>query len=192
MACREEKPQSALVRFVLPPASQTPCVDYLQKLPGKGVYLCPTSACFQKGTAKGGLRKGFRQAVNASYEELMTAAWDASRRQLASLFSLASRAGYVIVGHSRVEQALREQEGVLLLIASNTSEGVRRKFEAWAERLQMTVQTMLDKEEFGDVCGAQQTSLALITDAGFASTIRQEVQRSLQLVNESCVSEKDA
>ncbi len=182
VGCRKKQPQEGLLRIVLDPDGVTPRVDYLGRLPGRGAYSCPTMKCLELSVQRGGLRKAFKAQVKGSADVLMQEAWSASRRQLRSLLSLANRASKALPGHTRVEWGLRNEEGVLLLLAQDASPSLQRKFRRWATELGIPVYEALSKEEIGPTMGASETAVTLISDTGFAAKIIQELERSKNLL----------
>lgn len=182
VGCRKKRPQGELLRVVLSPDGVTPHVDYLGRLPGRGTYVCPNMKCMEQSVQRGGLRKAFRAQVQASADLLMREAWNASRRQLRSLLALANRAGKTLPGHSQVEWGLRNNEGVLMLLAQDASPSLQRKFRRWASDSELPVYETLTKEEIGPSMGASETAIVLITDAGFSEKIIQEIRRSKHLL----------
>lgn len=171
-----------MLRVVLDPDGVTPRIDFLGKLPGRGAYICPTMACIKRAVEKGGFRRAFKCQVTTTSEQVMQEAWQASRRQLRSLVSLAGRAGRLSVGTSRVEQALHKHEGHLLLMAQDASAGVRRKYAQWATRVGFGVVELLSKEELGAATGQDETALVVLNDPGFAAKIAAEARRSSALI----------
>ena len=95
--------------------------------------------------------------------------------------AIAKRAGALCPGHSQVEQMLRKEEGVLLLIANDASEGVKTKFQRWSLRNALPVVELLSKDEIAHSTGLQPTSLVMVQEEGFSRTLRQEAWRAEKL-----------
>lgn len=182
VACRTTQNPDAMLRVVLAPDGVTPHIDYLGRLPGRGAYVCPNMRCLEQAVQRGGLRRSFRKPVEGNADALMKQAWEASVRQIRSLLSLANRANKALPGSSRVEVGFKAGEAKLLLVAHDASAGVQRKFRRWATELEVPVAECLSKEEMGPSLGSSETAVALITDAGFATRIQQELERSKHLI----------
>ena len=59
VACRTLRPKRELVRVVRTPEGHV-AVDETGKRSGRGAYLCPTSACWEKALSKGLLSRALR------------------------------------------------------------------------------------------------------------------------------------
>ncbi len=77
VACRRVRPQRELVRLVRTPGGEIE-IDSARKKAGRGAYLCPEPACWEKGlkgnqlehTLRGRLTPDSRQRLAAYGEEL--------------------------------------------------------------------------------------------------------------------------
>lgn len=182
LSCRKQESPERLVRLVQSPDKSLIKVDYLGKIPGHGAYLCPNPKCFQKSTTKGGLNKAFKTKLTVDSKILLQEAIEASERQICSLLSLANRAGAVLSGNSRVKEGMRLETGTLLLLARDASEGVKKKFQNWAERTEMPQFVMLSKQQIGPSVGKDMCSLILLTDLGFSRKLGRELLKASTLV----------
>lgn len=177
---KEVCPQWQLLRFVLDESSGVVYLDLLHKLPGKGAYLLPSRVNLGKAL-KGGFERAFRKKVQAEEERLWKDIEESVSKRFVSLLSIAKRAGALCPGHSQVEQLLRKEEGKLLLIAMDASDGVKRKFLRWSERNALPVVELLSKDAIAHATGLQPTSLVLLQDEGFSKTLLQEAWRAKHL-----------
>ncbi len=182
VACKKRYPRWQLLRLVLAPHETTPQVDYLHKLPGRGAYVCPKMACIEDAVNRGGLQRAFSSTIQILPEIIMREAWRASRRYISSLISISKRSGNLLAGHSQVEWGLKNDKGDLLLLASDASDGVKRKFSRWAKNLNIPTVEALSKLELGSSIGSSETSILLITDANLAQKIQRELIRSRELI----------
>jgi predicted RNA-binding protein YlxR (DUF448 family) len=178
---RETLPQWQLLRFVVEESSGIVYLDLLHKLPGRGAYLFPSRTNLTKAIKKGGFARAFKGKVQANEEQLWQDIQEAVTRRFTSLLSIAKRAGALCPGHSQVEQMLRKEEGVLLLIANDASEGVKTKFQRWSLRNALPVVELLSKDEIAHSTGLQPTSLVMVQEEGFSRTLRQEAWRAEKL-----------
>ena len=70
-ACREGKPKRELVRVVRSPEGDI-SVDLTGKKSGRGAYICPTTACFEKAKKQKSLERAFSCAIpDEVYERLL-------------------------------------------------------------------------------------------------------------------------
>ena len=58
LGCREMKPKKELLRVVRSPQGDM-SLDFKGKLPGRGAYVCPNSACLQKARKAKALERAF-------------------------------------------------------------------------------------------------------------------------------------
>mgnify|MGYP000096955670 CR=1 FL=1 len=181
VGCRETFPQNELLRAVLEPQGSKVRIDYLGKIPGQGAYICYNTACIKRAAEKGGFQRAFKSSVKTSLQELVQEAHAASQKQLRSLIALASRAGKVAAGNSRVEQTLRQGKGALLVMAHDASQGVQNKFERWAQRMEIPSCKALTKQDLGPTVGHVECSLLMVMDTGFAQKLELEVHKAQKL-----------
>ncbi len=81
VACRRIRPQRELVRLVRRPGGEIE-IDTAGKKEGRGAYLCPERACWEKAlkgsqlehTLRGGLSQESRQRLAAEGEEIIKGA----------------------------------------------------------------------------------------------------------------------
>lgn len=70
VGCREMRPKRELIRVVKSPEGAV-SLDFKGKLPGRGAYLCPDSACLARARKSKALERAFGQAISpAVYESL--------------------------------------------------------------------------------------------------------------------------
>ena len=68
--CAEHKDKRALIRVVKSPEGQI-SLDKTGRKPGRGAYICPDIACFQKARKSRRLERAFESAIpDEVYEQL--------------------------------------------------------------------------------------------------------------------------
>ena len=71
MGCREQKPKNELIRVVRSPQGEI-SLDFRGKAPGRGAYLCRSSACLKKAMKSRALDRALSAAVPQEvYERLL-------------------------------------------------------------------------------------------------------------------------
>ncbi len=70
LGCREMKDKKALIRVVRSPEGAI-SLDFKGKLPGRGAYVCPDSACLAKARKSRALERAFETAIPAGVYELL-------------------------------------------------------------------------------------------------------------------------
>lgn len=122
---RETMPIADLIRFVLAPdGSVVP--DLKRNLPGRGVWVEATRAAVDKAVAKRLFTRGFRTKAEADaglgalVDRLLS-------EQALGTFGLARKAGLVITGFAKVEQAVAKEALAGLVHAADAgSDGVSK------------------------------------------------------------------
>lgn len=128
---RAPRPKDELIRFVLGPDG-TIVPDLKEKLPGRGCWL--TAA--HDTVAEAIKRKAFGRALKAEAKAPEALADQIDRllaeAALASL-AMANKAGGVVFGHSKVEEALAKGRVLALLHAEDAAEDGCRKLDGKAK-----------------------------------------------------------
>jgi predicted RNA-binding protein YlxR (DUF448 family) len=129
MTCAH-RPKDDLIRFVLGPDG-TVVPDLKEKLPGRGVWL--TAA--HDTVAEAVKRKAFGRALKAEAKVPEGLAEDLDRRlaeAALSALSMANKAGEVVFGHAKVEEALAKGRVLALIHAWDAAEDGCRKLDGKA------------------------------------------------------------
>ena len=119
MACRETAERDELIRYVLSPDGQV-ILDYRGRLPGRGAWLHVKGECVAKLEERPGMLQRALKApaeVHGIREGLLGAVVEAMLDGL----SMAAAAGALIGGQDVLEQALRENRIVEVLVANDAS-----------------------------------------------------------------------
>jgi len=127
---RKEKP--FLLRFVLSPQNSV-IPDIKGNLPGRGVWVTAKKEAVAEAVKRKAFQRAFRKAVSVS-EELPLQVEELFKRSALERLSICNKAGLVVVGFAKVEEALKRGEIAGLLQASDGAEGGKaklgRKFRA--------------------------------------------------------------
>ena len=132
LAMREVKPVEEMIRYVVAPDGRiVPDLD--RKLPGRGAWVTAKRAALETAMREKGFARAFRGKGQAG-ADLPDLVERLLERSALEALSLANKAGLVITGFSKVENALSEREvGVLLHAREAASDGIR-KLETAAAR----------------------------------------------------------
>ncbi len=130
-ACR---PKDALIRLALSPDGAV-APDVRARAPGRGAYVGVSRAALDeanaKGRLKGALARAFKQDVSVP-ADLGQKIADALRGNTLDRLGLEARAGNLVNGADRVDQAARAGKVRLLIHAADAGEDGRRKLDqAW-------------------------------------------------------------
>ena len=106
-------------------------------------------------------------------------------KKIFSMLGLAMRAGMVCSGEFSVLEAVKKRKAFLLLIATDTSENSRKRLEDKASYRHIPCFRAGSKEELGRAIGQSERSAAAVLDAGFANKIRQMLEDSSEIKEQS-------
>jgi predicted RNA-binding protein YlxR (DUF448 family) len=126
---REVRPIDELIRFVLSPEGAV-VPDLKRNLPGRGLWITATRTRVAEAVRRNQFSRGFKRDVRAA----ATLADDTERllvRAVTEALAMAAKAGQVVSGFAKVEDALREagaRSGVQALIhaSDGAPDGIRK------------------------------------------------------------------
>ncbi|MFZ5748850.1 MAG: DUF448 domain-containing protein [Pseudomonadota bacterium] len=132
---REEAPREGLVRLALSPEGDV-LPDVRAKAPGRGAWIGVTRAelgeALTKGRLKGALARAFKTADIRIPGDLSDRIAAALERATLDRLGLESRAGNLLTGSERIENAARQGQLSMLLHAADAGEdGARKLAQAW-------------------------------------------------------------
>ena len=122
---REVRPIDELIRFVVAPSGEV-IPDLKRKLPGRGLWVSASHQAVAEAVRRHQFSKGFKREVRvaptlaADTEALLV-------RSAIEALAMAAKAGQVISGFGKVEDALRQREAEALIHASDgAADGIRK------------------------------------------------------------------
>src|ERR1700742_5384493 len=106
---REVRPIDELIRFVVSPEG-TVVADLKRKLPGRGLWVSATRQAVAEAVRRNHFNKGFKRdlrvtAALASDTEILLV------RSAVEALAMAAKAGQVVAGFGKVEDALTARQG---------------------------------------------------------------------------------
>ena len=166
--CRAKGDKDSLIRVVRSPEGRA-VVDITKKLPGRGAYICPDPDCIDKAKKSGKLAHAIGAVIGEDFwpelEEAARTSGVNKDLKLRSVLGLARKSGTLIIGMDNIE---RERRKVLVMTASDCSDGVRRFAEA-RENIALDMGSDELSEIIGTRGGVQVVGLPLAS--GFAGKI---------------------
>lgn len=132
---RDAAPAASLVRLALAPDGAV-LPDVRARAPGRGAWIGvdrpALEAAIAKGKLKGALARAFRTADFALPDDLPARIEAALERAALDRLGLEARAGLLLTGSDKIEQAARQGQLHLLLHAADAgADGARRLAQAW-------------------------------------------------------------
>lgn len=168
----EVRNKEDLLRVVIgPDGSVVP--DLEERLPGRGLWLCPSRDVINTACAKNAFAKAARQKVVVDaaladrIEELLT-------RKCIDLLSLARRAGQAVAGFEKVRAQIAEGAALILAACDGAADG-KSKIEAKARDL--PIYSVLDAAEIGAAFGREKAVHVAVAPGGLANRLGRSCKR---------------
>src|SRR6185295_15827780 len=122
---REVRPIDELIRFVLSPEGAV-VPDLKRKLPGRGLWVTASRTRVAEAVRRNQFSRGFKRDVRAA----QTLASDTEKllvRSAVEALAMAAKAGQVVAGFAKVEEALNGGQAKGLIHASDgAADGIRK------------------------------------------------------------------
>jgi len=126
---RQVRPIDELIRFVVSPQGEV-VPDLKRKLPGRGLWISASRQAVAEAVRRNQFGKGFRREVRpaatlaADTEALLV-------RSVVEALAMAAKAGQVVSGFSKVEDALRQRQAqaqiqALIHASDGAADGIRK------------------------------------------------------------------
>jgi len=186
VACRENKPQDQLVRYVVAPDG-TLMVDYRHRLPGRGAYTCCDAACLRTAVEKNQFQRSFRGHCKASEADgLLTQLQQAVEQKIVNLLGMGRKSSQVVSGSNAVITGLRQgAEFGLVLMTQDISPAIAEKIITLADRQKVESNRLLNKDLLGQILGKGERSVVAVARGSLVNAILVELHRYKQLVREN-------
>ncbi len=122
---REVKPVDELIRFVLSPQGEV-VPDLKRKLPGRGLWIAASRARVAEAVRRNQFSRGFKRDVRAA-QTLPADTENLLVRSAVEALAMAAKAGQVVSGFAKVEEALAGGQATALIHASDgAADGIRK------------------------------------------------------------------
>src|SRR3954447_11802348 len=129
---REVRPIDELIRFVVSPQGEV-MADLKRKLPGRGLWVSASRRAVAEAVRRNHFSRGFRRDVRAALS-LPLATENLLVRSVIEALAVAAKAGQVVSGFGKVEDALGQGQVKALLHASDGAADGIRKLDAIARQ----------------------------------------------------------
>ncbi|QIG96068.1 MULTISPECIES: RNA-binding protein [Bradyrhizobium] len=122
---REVRPIDELIRFVVAPTGEV-IPDLKRKLPGRGLWVSASRRSVAEAVRRHQFSKGFKRDVRVA-PTLPTDTDALLVRSVTEALAMAAKAGQVVSGFGKVEDALNRNETAALIHASDgAADGIRK------------------------------------------------------------------
>ena len=125
---RQVKPADEMIRFVIGPEDRL-VPDVAAKLPGRGMWLTASKLSLADAIAKRAFAKSAKKPVDVP-DDLSAQIERMLRQRVRDALSMSRKAGQLLSGHDKVMEALKKDNVVAMLHASDASEDGVRKMKA--------------------------------------------------------------
>ncbi|MCP1974442.1 RNA-binding protein [Bradyrhizobium elkanii] len=150
---REVRPIDELIRFVIAPTGEV-IPDLKRKLPGRGLWVSASRRSVAEAVRRHQFSRGFKRDVRVA-PTLPTDTDTLLVRSVTEALAMAAKAGQVVSGFGKVEDALNRNETAALIHASDgAADGIRKldaivrqRGEKRGESPVITVVNVLTSEE---------------------------------------------
>jgi len=176
VTCGKTASRDELMRLVLDPRGR-PAVDFGQKLPGRGAYVCWCRSCAEGSSTR--LSRAFRRQVVPADDGWMAAtAHRFLLRRLIELCATMQKAGSLKSGAHTVQMATKKGWGSAGLLTADAGGDGAEKFRRLCERRGLPVLELpLTSEEFGKAVGKGVRSVAVIEGSSLVTALELTLQR---------------
>jgi uncharacterized protein len=122
---REQRPVDELIRFVLSPQGEV-VPDLKRKLPGRGLWITASRARVAEAVRRNQFSRGFKRDVRAA-QSLASDTENLLVRSAVEALAMTAKAGQVVAGFAKVEEALAGGQARALIHASDgAADGIRK------------------------------------------------------------------
>ncbi len=130
---RARKERPFLLRFVLSPHEEV-VPDIKGNLPGRGVWVTARKESVAEAVKRRAFQRAFRKPVSVS-DSLSLEVERLFKRSALERLSICNKAGLLVVGFSKIEEALKRREIVALLHADTAAADGKAKLDRKLEAL---------------------------------------------------------
>ena len=180
VSCRKKGEKGELIRLVNAPEGAF--IDYKEKLPGRGAYVCPERGCIDKALKGGLLSRAFKEGSKVPqpgefYQDLS----DKVLKKIISLLGMARKSRMVVMGFDPVLDSLKKEPGGLLILAEDLAENTRNKLQEANKDAADGAVSIFTKEALGEMLGGQPVGLVYVPRRDFSAAIKKEILRFLNI-----------
>jgi predicted RNA-binding protein YlxR (DUF448 family) len=175
ISCRKKGEKGELIKLADTPAGVV--VDYGEKLPGRGAYVCFEDVCIEGALKAGALSRAFKHTVKPpDAEEMRAMLISRVRAKVDALLGMARKSGTAVMGFEAVAAALKRAPGGLLVLAEDVAVNTMSKIEEAGGPGLRTVRYST-KDGLGVVLGVSPVGVVYLPRTGLAEALAREIGR---------------
>lgn len=168
---REAKAKEGLIRFVVSPKGEL-VADLAGKLPGRGIYVSCSKLLMAEAIAKKLFSRAAQEQVSIP-EGFLEKTELQLRQRVADALSLARKAGQVLTGFEKVEEALHSGQVAALVHASDAGDDGVKKLKTE----DIPVFQLLPREMLSQVLGRENAVHVAVTHGPAAELFIESARR---------------
>ena len=177
---RAAKPADELIRFVVGPDNSV-VPDVKRKLPGRGIWITATRAAVDEAVQRRVFARGFRKEVGVATDLGGTTERLLERSALDAL-AIVGKAGQIVSGFGKVEDAIAGGEMVALIHATDAAADGKRKLAAAMRRESREIPSIeaFSSQQLDLALGRLNVIHAALLDGPASATFLARTQRLLR------------
>ncbi len=188
---RERREKPFLLRFVLSPQAQV-VPDIKGDLPGRGVWLTATRSAIEEAVRRRAFQRGFKKQVNVR-PDLAGQVEELFKRSALERLSIANKAGLLVAGFGKAEDAIKRGELIALLHANTAAKDgqakLDRRFAAVSSgKDHIPLKNCFTSEEISLAAGSANVIHAGLKEGGASRAFLKALER----FSDYCTGEVDA
>ncbi len=160
-------------------------IDYTEKLPGRGAYICPEKECIEKllkPGAGGILSRALKRSVEpplkeAFYNELS----GKIKRKASALLGMARKAGLAEYGFDASLNASRKTPGGVMVVSDDLAENSRRRLLEKMNGDASLIYNFSDKEALGAIIGSSPVGIIYVKPSELSRSLARELSLLLKV-----------
>jgi len=183
IACRSKGAKGGLIKLASGPSGVV--IDYTEKFPGRGAYVCAEMVCIEKALDERLLSKAFRhKTVPPAKDEFYGELGRKVEKKIESLLGIGRKSGLVVYGFDACVHAAKERPNGLLILAGDISEDTERRLVSKACVGPRPARVSYSgKDRLGELLGTSPVAVVFINDGGLAEALEREIKRFVLLIN---------
>ena len=172
IGCGEMKNKRELIR-VLKGTDDVISIDATGRKNGRGAYICPSMACFEKAVKSRGLERSFKMAIPKEVYESLKKEMEQidEQKKVLGLLGLAEKAGKVRSGEFSTEKAVKSGKAGLVIVSEESSDNTKKMFRNMCTYYKVPYFEFGSKEELGHILGKQMRASLAVIDENFSNAL---------------------
>jgi len=168
--CRKTLDKRSLLRIVADPGGAW-LVDWRQRLPGRGAYLCPEPTCVAGAVDRGGLRSALSSNEQGEGDDLVIKIRDGFGARALRMVGMATRSEEVARGRDAARKVLFKKQAFMAITAGDASGRTKRYFRSICARQGIHFVELFSKKELGRATSRNELAVLAIMNRELAEKI---------------------